>query len=81
MQVVLAQRMSIPFSLPSIDLYRALRTLNPSPYMYFMNLKEFDIVSSSPEILARLEDGKITNRPLAGTEDAAKQKKKIRFRK
>ena len=67
MQVVLAQRMSIPFKLPSIDLYRALRALNPSPYMYFMNLDEFDIVSSSPEILARLEDGKITNRPLAGT--------------
>ncbi len=67
MQVVLAQRMSIPFELPSIDLYRALRALNPSPYMYFMNLDGFDIVSSSPEILARLEDGKITNRPLAGT--------------
>jgi anthranilate synthase component I len=67
MQVVLAQRMSIPFNSPSINLYRALRSLNPSPYMYFMNLGEFQIVSSSPEILARLEDGKITNRPLAGT--------------
>lgn len=67
MQVVLAQRMSIPFSSPSINLYRALRSLNPSPYMYFMHLDEFQIVSSSPEILARLENGKITNRPLAGT--------------
>lgn len=67
MQVVLAQRMSIPFSSPSINLYRALRSLNPSPYMYFMDLDEFQIVSSSPEILARLEDGVITNRPLAGT--------------
>ena len=67
MQVVLAQRMSIPFSSPSINLYRALRSLNPSPYMYFMNLGEFQIVSSSPEILARLENGKVTNRPLAGT--------------
>ena len=67
MQVVLAQRMSIPFASASINLYRALRNLNPSPYMYFMNLGEFQIVSSSPEILARLEDGKITNRPLAGT--------------
>ena len=67
MQVVLAQRMSIPFSSPSINLYRALRSLNPSPYMYFMNLGEFQIVSSSPEILARLDNGKITNRPLAGT--------------
>jgi len=67
MQVVLAQRMSIPFAAPAINLYRALRSLNPSPYMYYMNLDEFQIVSSSPEILARLENGKITNRPLAGT--------------
>jgi anthranilate synthase component 1 len=67
MQVVLAQRMSIPFNSPSINLYRALRSLNPSPYMYFMDLDEFQIVSSSPEILARLEAGVVTNRPLAGT--------------
>lgn len=67
MQVVLSQRMSIPFGAHAIDLYRALRNLNPSPYMYFMDLKDFEIVSSSPEILARLEDGVITNRPLAGT--------------
>ena len=67
MQVVLAQRMSIPFGSPAINLYRALRSLNPSPYMYYMNLGDFQIVSSSPEILARLENGKITNRPLAGT--------------
>ncbi|HEY5681866.1 MAG TPA: anthranilate synthase component I [Pseudomonadales bacterium] len=67
MQVVLAQRMSLPFGADAIDLYRALRSLNPSPYMYFMDLEEFQIVSSSPEILARLEDGKIINRPLAGT--------------
>jgi anthranilate synthase component 1 len=67
MQVVLAQRMSIPFAAPAINLYRALRSLNPSPYMYYMNLADFQIVSSSPEILARLENGRITNRPLAGT--------------
>jgi anthranilate synthase component 1 len=67
MQVVLAQRMSIPFQAPAVDLYRALRSLNPSPYMYLMHLDEFQIVSSSPEILARLENGVITNRPLAGT--------------
>ena len=67
MQVVLAQRMSIPFSADPIDLYRALRSLNPSPYMYFMDLRDFQIVSSSPEILARLEDGVAFNRPLAGT--------------
>jgi anthranilate synthase component 1 len=67
MQVVLAQRMSLPFGSEPINLYRALRRLNPSPYMYFMDLKDFQIVSSSPEILARVEDGIITNRPLAGT--------------
>ena len=67
MQVVLAQRMSLPFGSEPINLYRALRSLNPSPYMYFMDLDDFQIVSSSPEILARLEDGVITNRPLAGT--------------
>ena len=67
MQVVLAQRMSIPFGADSINLYRALRHLNPSPYMYFMDLEDFQIVSSSPEILARLEDGTVINRPLAGT--------------
>ena len=67
MQVVLAQRMSLPFASEPVNLYRALRSLNPSPYMYFMDLDEFQIVSSSPEILARVEDGEITNRPLAGT--------------
>ncbi|MEZ5560717.1 MAG: anthranilate synthase component I [Pseudomonadales bacterium] len=67
MQVVLAQRMSLPFNAEPITLYRALRSLNPSPYMYFMDLEDFQIVSSSPEILARVEDGQIINRPLAGT--------------
>ena len=74
MQVVLSQRMSIPFASAPINLYRALRSLNPSPYMYFMNLDGFHIVSSSPEILARVErvgeDPRrriIVNRPLAGT--------------
>ena len=67
MQVVLSQRMSTPFAAPPINLYRALRGLNPSPYMVFMHLDDFHIVSSSPEILARLENGVIVNRPLAGT--------------
>jgi len=67
MQVVLSQRMSTPFSAAPINLYRALRHLNPSPYMYFMDFADFQIVSSSPEILARVEDGVIVNRPLAGT--------------
>ncbi len=67
MQVVLSQRLSIPFRAPPLDLYRALRGLNPSPYMYFLDLGEFQIVGSSPEILTRLEDGVITVRPIAGT--------------
>jgi anthranilate synthase component 1 len=67
MQVVLSQRMSIPFSAPPLDLYRALRCLNPSPYMYFLNLDDFYIAGSSPEILVRLEDKQITVRPIAGT--------------
>ncbi len=67
MQVVLSQRMSIPFNAPPIDLYRALRCLNPSPYMFYLNLKDFHIVGSSPEILVRLEDNEVTVRPIAGT--------------
>ncbi|MDH5632366.1 MAG: anthranilate synthase component I [Gammaproteobacteria bacterium] len=67
MQVVLSQRMSIPFAAPPLDLYRALRSLNPSPYMYFMDIGNSHIVGSSPEILARLEDGEVTVRPIAGT--------------
>ncbi|MEW8384617.1 MAG: anthranilate synthase component I family protein, partial [Candidatus Thiodiazotropha taylori] len=67
MQVVVSQRLSIPFQAPPLDLYRALRGLNPSPYMYFLDLDEFHIVGSSPEILTRLEDGEVTVRPIAGT--------------
>jgi anthranilate synthase component I len=67
MQVVLSQRLSIPFTAPPLDLYRALRGLNPSPYMYFIDLADFQIVGSSPEILVRLEDGIVTVRPIAGT--------------
>lgn len=66
-QVVLAQRMSIPFKGEAINVYRALRQLNPSPYMVFMDFEDFHIVSASPEILARVEEGHITVRPLAGT--------------
>jgi len=67
MQVVPSQRMSIPFSAPPLNLYRALRNLNPSPYMYYLDLEDFHIVGSSPEILARLEKGEVTVRPIAGT--------------
>ena len=67
MQVVLSQRMSLLLESTPLNLYRALRILNPSPYMYYMNLKDFHIVSSSPEIMARLDDREVTVRPLAGT--------------
>ncbi|MEW6765218.1 MAG: anthranilate synthase component I [Pseudomonadota bacterium] len=67
MQVVLSQRMSVPFAAPSLDLYRALRGLNPSPYMFFLDLGEMQVVGSSPEILVRLEDEEVTVRPIAGT--------------
>ncbi|MEZ5542023.1 MAG: anthranilate synthase component I [Pseudomonadota bacterium] len=67
MQVVLSQRMSIPFSAAPLDLYRALRRLNPSPYMYYLDLGDFHIVGSSPEILVHVEAGQVTVRPIAGT--------------
>lgn len=67
MQCVLSQRMQVPFSGNPVNIYRALRTLNPSPYMYCLNLGDFHVVGSSPEILARLEDGTVTVRPIAGT--------------
>ncbi|MEY8203544.1 MAG: anthranilate synthase component I family protein, partial [Bermanella sp.] len=82
MQVVLSQRMTIPYTEPAIDLYRALRCINPSPYMYHLNLEDTHVVGSSPEILTRLEDDEVTVRPIAGTrprgatreEDAALEK-------
>ena len=67
MQVVPSQRLEVPFSAPPLNLYRALRNLNPSPYMYYLDLDDFHIVGSSPEILARLQQGEVTVRPLAGT--------------
>ncbi|MCE8003724.1 anthranilate synthase component I [Billgrantia ethanolica] len=67
MQCVPSQRMSIPYRASPLDLYRALRSLNPSPYMFFFNLDDHHVVGSSPEILTRLEDGEVTVRPIAGT--------------
>ena len=67
MQVVCSQRMSVPFTSDPVELYRSIRHLNPSPYLYYLNLEEFHIVGSSPEILARLENGEVTVRPIAGT--------------
>ena len=67
MQVVISHRMSLPFEAPPVDLYRALRFLNPSPYLYFLDLDDFQVVGSSPEILVRAEQGQVTVRPIAGT--------------
>jgi anthranilate synthase component 1 len=67
MQVVLSQRMSVPYSASPLNLYRSLRCLNPSPYMFYLNLDDFHIAGSSPEILVRLEDNMVTLRPIAGT--------------
>ncbi len=66
-QVVPSQRFRRPFNLPSFSLYRALRRLNPSPYLYYLSMPGFQIVGSSPEVLVRLRDGKVTIRPIAGT--------------
>lgn len=67
MQVVVSQRLSLDFEAEPLNLYRALRSLNPSPYMYFLDLGDHHVVGSSPEILARLEDNEVTVRPIAGT--------------
>nr|WP_240504624.1 anthranilate synthase component I [Tsuneonella mangrovi] len=66
-QVVLAQRFTCPFPLPPMALYRALRRVNPSPFLYFLDLPGFAVVGSSPEILVRVRDGEVTIRPIAGT--------------
>lgn len=71
-QVVLAQRFSCPFPLPPIALYRALRRVNPSPFLYFLDLPGFSVVGSSPEILVRVRDGEVTIRPIAGTRPRGK---------
>ena len=73
-QVVPSQRFRVPFTLPSFALYRALRRLNPSPFLFHLNLDGFAIVGSSPEILVRLRDGKVTIRPIAGTRPRGKTK-------
>ena len=66
-QVVLAQRFTCPFTLPPLALYRALRRVNPSPFLYFLDLPGFALIGSSPEILVRVRDGEVTIRPIAGT--------------
>lgn len=81
-QVVLAQRFTAPFPLPPFELYRSLRRINPSPFLYHLDLPGFALIGSSPEILVRVRDGEVTIRPIAGTrprgatgaEDAANRK-------
>jgi len=71
-QVVLSQRLSVPFQARPVDVYRALRALNPSPYMYFLDVGGTQVVGSSPEILVRLQGGQVTVRPIAGTRPRGK---------
>lgn len=72
MQVVLSQRIAQPFAAPPLSLYRALRTLNPSPYMFYYDMGDHHVVGASPEILVRLDDGIVTSRPIAGTRPRGK---------
>jgi anthranilate synthase component 1 len=66
-QAVISQRLSTKTTADPFDIYRALRTINPSPYMYYLRLGDFQVVGSSPELLVRLEEGRIDLRPIAGT--------------
>jgi len=66
-QVVVSQRFSVPFTLPPFDLYRALRRVNPSPYLFFLNMRDFAIVGSSPEVLVGVTNREVNIRPIAGT--------------
>ena len=66
-QVVPSQRFSCPVSIDSFEIYRALRVINPSPYMYYLKFEDFDIVGASPEMMVRVEDGIVQTVPIAGT--------------
>ncbi len=66
-QVVLSQRFEVPIKTSPFNIYRALRALNPSPYMYYLNFKDLQIIGSSPELLVRCEQGLVETRPIAGT--------------
>ena len=71
-QVVLSQRLAQPTDVAPFEIYRALRTINPSPYMFFLDFTDFHIIGASPEILVRVEDGIVMTRPLAGTRPRGK---------
>ena len=77
-QVVPSQRFHLPFPLPPFALYRALRRLNPSPFLFFLDFGSYALVGSSPEILVRLRDGKVTIRPIAGTRRRGKDSEEDR---
>jgi len=78
-QVVLSQRFECKLSKKPIEIYKKLRKTNPSPFMYFFNFSDFQIIGASPEILVRLRNNKITIRPIAGTRPRGKNKKKDKF--
>ena len=78
-QVVLSQRFEAKLSKSPLDIYKKLRNTNPSPFMYFFNFTDFQIIGASPEILVRLRDNKITVRPIAGTRPRGKDVKEDNF--
>ena len=78
-QVVLSQRFEAKLSKKPLDIYKKLRVTNPSPFMYFFNFEDFQIIGASPEILVRLRDNKITVRPIAGTRPRGKNSKEDNF--
>ena len=75
-QIVYSQRLSQPTDLPPFEIYRALRTINPSPYMFYLDYGDFQIVGASPEVLVRVEDGNVMTRPLAGSRPRGKPRRK-----
>ena len=77
-QVVLSQRFEAKLYKEPLDIYKKLRVTNPSPFMFYFNFSDFQIIGSSPEILVRLRNNKVTIRPIAGTRPRGKNKKKSR---
>ena len=78
-QVVLSQRFEAKLSKKPLEIYKKLRITNPSPFMFFFNFKDFQIIGASPEILVRLRDNTVTVRPIAGTRPRGKNKKQDNF--
>ena len=77
-QVVFSQRLKFSINRDPFDIYRALRTINPSPYMYYLKFGDLQVVGSSPEVLVRLEDEKVEVRPIAGTRKRGKNENEDR---